>query len=282
MSHFCGLVIMTPEYAENNGFEDSLEMYSENMEYEPYVSGEVSDYEKVNFLAYYNKDKVDEYTLKNEFADTHAGVEELQSFEDLKNKCDYEENRKRYIRAFVYEHKDEYSKFFIKKFPELFADFDKQYEEHGEGWNDYQWKKNDDGVWEEWSTYNKNSKWDWYSLGGRWSNCIKTKSGEFVDECFLDEIDWSPFKPEDYEEETKKDWRVNEYHKLKDSVQYHYTKNDVPFCLIIDGVWYERGKMGWWACVSDEKENGVWNEEFMKLINALPEKSIVANYDFHI
>ena len=50
MSHFCGLVIMTPEYAENNGFEDSLEKYNENMEYEPYVSGEVSDYEKVNFL----------------------------------------------------------------------------------------------------------------------------------------------------------------------------------------------------------------------------------------
>ena len=164
----------------------------------------------------------------------------------------------------------------------MFADFDKQYEEHGEGWNDYHWKKNDDGVWEEWSTYNKNSKWDWYSLGGRWSKCIKTKSGEFVDECFLDEIDWSPFKPEDYEEETKKDWSGNEYRKLKDSVKYHYTENDVPFCLIIDGVWYERGKMGWWACVSDEKENGDWNEEFMNLIKALPEKSIVANYDFHI
>ena len=282
MSHFCGLVIMTPEYAENNGFEDSLEKYNENMEYEPYVSGEVSDYEKVRFLEYYNKDKVDEYALKNEFADTYTDVEEFQSFEDLKNKCDYEENRKHYIRAFVYDHKDEYSKFFIKKFPELFADFDKQYEEHGEGWNDYQWKKNDDGVWEEWSTYNKNSKWDWYSLGGRWSKCIKTKSGEFVDECFLDEIDWSPFKPEDYEEETKKDWSGNEYRKLKDSVKYHYTENDVPFCLIIDGVWYERGKMGWWACVSDEKENSDWNEEFMNLIKALPEKSIVANYDFHI
>ena len=51
---------MTPEYAENNGFEDSLEKYDENMEYEPYARGEVSDYEKVNFLKYYNKDKIDE------------------------------------------------------------------------------------------------------------------------------------------------------------------------------------------------------------------------------
>lgn len=281
MSHFCGLVIMTPEYAEYNGFEDSLEKYNENMEYEPYVSGEVSDYEKVRFLECHNNDKVNEYAIKNEFVDTHAGVDGFQSFEDFKNKCG-SDDRKRYVYTLVYDHKDEYSKFFIEKFPELFADFDNQYEEHGEDWNGSRWKKNDDGVWEEWSTYNKNSKWDWYSLGGRWSKCIKTKSGEFVDECFLDEIDWSPFKPEDYEEETKKDWSGNEYRKLKDSVKYHYTENDVPFCLIIDGVWYERGKMGWWACVSDGKENSDWNEEFMNLIKALPEKSIVANYDFHI
>ena len=281
MSHFCGLVIMTPEYAENNGFEDSLEKYNENIEYEPYVSGEVSDYEKVRFLECYNKDNVNEDAIKNEFADTHAGVERFQSFEDFKNKWG-SDNRKRYVYTLAYDHKDEYCKFFIEKFQELFADFDNQYEEHGEDWNGSRWKKNDDGVWEEWSTYNKNSKWDWYSLGGRWSKCIKTKSGEFVDECFLDEIDWSPFKTEDYEEETKKDWSGNEYRKLKDSVKYHYTENDVPFCLIIDGVWYERGKMGWWACVSDEKEKSDWNEEFMNLIKALPEKSIVANCDFHI
>ena len=60
MSHFCGLAIMTPEYAENNTFEDSLEKYNENIEYEPYVSGEVSDYEKVRFLECYNNDKVNE------------------------------------------------------------------------------------------------------------------------------------------------------------------------------------------------------------------------------
>ena len=281
MSHFCGLVIMTPEYAENNTFEDSLEKYNENIEYEPYVRGEVSDYEKVRFLEYYNKDKVNEDAIKNEFVDTYAGVEGFQSFEDFKNKWG-SDDRMRYVHTLAYDHKDEYCKFFIEKLQELFADFDNQYEEHGENWNGSRWKKNDNGVWEEWSTYNKNSKWDWYALGGRWGKSIKTKSGEFVDECFLDEIDWSPFKPEDYEEEAKKDWSGKEYHPLKDCVQYHYTENDVPFCVIIDGVWYERGKMGWWACVSDEKEKGDWNEEFMKLIKALPEKSLVANYDFHI
>ena len=281
MSHFCGLVIMTPEYAENNTFEDSLEKYNENIEYEPYVSGEVSDYEKVRFLEYYNKDKVNEDAIKNEFVDTHAGVEGFQSFEDFKNEWGIDD-RKRYAYTLVYDHKEEYCKFFIEKFPELFAEFDNQYEEHGEDWNGSRWKKNDNGVLEEWSTYNPDSKYDWHSLGGRWGKSIKTKSGEFVDECFLDEIDWSPFKPEDYEEEAKKDWSGKEYHPLKENVQYHYTENDVPFCVIIDGVWYERGKMGWWAFVSDEKEKGDWNEEFMTLVKTLPEKSLVANYDFHI
>ena len=281
MSHFCGLVIMTPEYAENNTFEDSLEKYNENIEYEPYVRGEVSDYEKVRFLEYYNKDKVNEDAIKNEFVDTHSGVEGFQSFEDFKNEWG-SDDRNRYIHTLAYDHKDEYCKFFIEKFPELFADFDNQYEEHGEDWNSSSWKKNGNGVLEEWSTYNPNSVYDWYTQGGRWSQSIKTKSGEFVDECFLDEIDWSPFKPEDYEEEAKKDWSGKEYHPLKENVQYHYTENDVPFCVIIDGVWYERGKMGWWAFVSDEKEKGDWNEEFMALVKTLPEKSLVANYDFHI
>lgn len=281
MSHFCGLVIMTPEYAENNTFEDSLEKYNENIEYEPYMSGEVSDYERVRFLEYYNKDKVNEDAIKNEFVDTHAGIEGFQSFEDFKNEWG-SDDRNCYVHTLAYDHKDEYCKFFIEKFPELFADFDNQYEEHGEDWNSSCWKKNDNGVWEKWSTYNPDSKWDWYSLGGRWGKSIKTKSGEFVDKCFLDEIDWSPFKPEDYEEETQKDWSGKEYHPLKDSVQYHYTENDVPFCVIIDGVWYERGKMGWWTFVSDEKEKGDWNEEFMTLVKTLPEKSLVANYDFHI
>ena len=281
MSHFCGLVIMTPEYAENNTFEDSLEKYNENIEYEPYVRGEVSDYEKVRFLEYYNKDKVNEDAIKNEFVDTHSGVEGFQSFEDFKNEWG-SDDRNRYIHTLAYDHKDEYCKFFIEKFPELFADFDNQYEEHGEDWNSSSWKKNGNGVLEEWSTYNPNSVYDWYTQGGRWSQSIKTKSGEYVDECFLGEIDWSPFKPEDYCKEAKKDWSGKEYYPLKDGVNWHFTSENLPFCVVIDGEWYERGQMHWWDCVANEKDEKTWNEEFMELIKDLPENCQVCNVDFHI
>ena len=279
MSHFCGLVIMTPEYAENNTFEDSLEKYNENIEYEPYVRGEVSDYEKVRFLEYYNKDKVNEDAIKNEFVGTHAGVEGFQSFEDFKNEWG-SDDRNRYIHTLAYDHKDEYCKFFIEKFPELFADFDNQYEEHGEDWNSSSWKKNGNGVLEEWSTYNPNSVYDWYTQGGRWSQSIKTKSGEFVDECFLDEIDWSPFKPEDYEEEAKKDWSGKEYHPLKENVKWHFTKDNPPYCLFVDGEHISKGKMGWWAISTDEKED--WNEQVQNMLKKIDGKSLVCLMDFHI
>ena len=279
MSHFCGLVIMTPEYAENNTFEDSLEKYNENIEYEPYVRGEVSDYEKVRFLEYYNKDKVNEDAIKNEFVDTHSGVEGFQSFEDFKNEWG-SDDRNRYIHTLAYDHKDEYCKFFIEKFPELFAEFDNQYEEHGEDWNGSSWKKNGNGVWEKWSTYNPNSVYDWYTQGGRWSQSIKTKSGEFVDECFLDEIDWSPFKPEDYEEETQKDWSGKEYHPLKENVKWHFTKDNPPYCLFVDGEHISKGKMGWWAISTDEKED--WNEQVQNMLKKIDGKSLVCLMDFHI
>ena len=53
--------------------------------------------------------------------------------------------------------------------------FDECYEEHGEDWNNSSWKKSSKGIWQEWSTYNPDSKWDWYSVGGRWTGYFKLK-----------------------------------------------------------------------------------------------------------
>lgn len=36
---------------------------------------------------------------------------------------------------------------------------------------------------------NPNSKWDWYSIGGRWSNALLKKDGTSDDECLLSELD---------------------------------------------------------------------------------------------
>lgn len=56
----------------------------------------------------------------------------------------------------------------------------------------------------------------------------------------------------------------------------------VPFAVLKDGVWYEKGQMGWWACVSNKKDEAVWNEEVNKLVDGLPENTLISVYDCHI
>lgn len=219
MSHFCGLVILTPKYEKN--IDDSLEKYNENVEVPEYCADKVSREDKKRFVKYYTG-----------------------------------------------------KRFYTKK------SFDELYAEKGKDWNSNQWRKDEKGVWQVYSTYNPDSKWDWWCLGGRWDSCIKTKSGEFVDECKLGEIDFKPY-PEDCYEDAE-NWRGEPYKRLKKEYKFHYTKGDMPFCIIIDGVWYEKGQMGWWAAVSNEKNDDDWEKEIENLLATLPEDSDVYNVDFHI
>lgn len=74
------------------------------------------------------------------------------------------------------EDKDSFMEYYRGKHLRLGeSTFDEMYEEFGDNWNGGDWTKNDDGVWENFSTYNPNSKWDWYQIGGRWSNYFKLK-----------------------------------------------------------------------------------------------------------
>ena len=85
------------------------------------------------------------------------------------------------------------------------------------------------------STYNPNSKWDWYTEGGRFTGSLITKNGHEVNEHWVKEINWD--------------------------------KTHVPFAYVTsDGKWHERGKMGWWAIVSDEKDQDEWEAEYRETI----------------
>lgn len=54
-------------------------------------------------------------------------------------------------------------------------DFDAMYAMFGGRWNGHRWHKDDDNIWRSYTTYNPDSKWDWYSLGGRWTGYFKLK-----------------------------------------------------------------------------------------------------------
>ena len=100
------------------------------------------------------------------------------------------------------------------------------------------------------STYNPNSKWDWYTVGGRWNKCINTLDGRHVNEAFVHEVNW---------------------------------KDSTPFAFITPiGEWCEKGEMGWWAVVFNEKEKSDWETEFKKFVDGLDEDTMVTIVDCHI
>ena len=68
--------------------------------------------------------------------------------------------------------------------------FDELYEKYGEDWNNNSWRKDEDGVYYEYSTRNPKSKWDWYELGGRWNNFLKLKDGSYCDSALKGDIDF--------------------------------------------------------------------------------------------
>lgn len=53
-----------------------------------------------------------------------------------------------------------------------------------------------------------------------------------------------------------------------------------PFAFLRDGKWAQKGEMGWWACVSNEKEN--WNAQFADLLGAVPDEHFLTIVDCHI
>jgi hypothetical protein len=56
----------------------------------------------------------------------------------------------------------------------------------------------------------------------------------------------------------------------------------VPFAVLKDGKWYERGQMGWWAIVSDEQDQDVWTDKVSELFDGLDPNTQVTAVDCHI
>ena len=65
-------------------------------------------------------------------------------------------------------------------------------------------------------------------------------------------------------------------------IQQHRDRALVLFAVVKDGVWYERGRMGWWGMVSDEKDRDEWNRQFSALIDGLPDNTLLSVVDCHI
>lgn len=99
----------------------------------------------------------------------------------------------------------------------------------------------------ELSTYNPNSKWDWYVVGGRWDGDI-LHAGDY---------------------------------DTNNAPKEALTKVGTPYCFVdLDGNWHEKGSMGWWGISYDEKDN--WESEFRSYLDSVPDNTYLVLVDFHI
>lgn len=111
------------------------------------------------------------------------------------------------------------------------------------------------------TTYNPDSKWDWYEIGGRWSGFLPLKEKDqegnplSTNEAYFNEIDWD----------------------------YLFDNKYPPFCFVTeDGEWIEKGEMGWWGIAINEKPEDDWDTQFKEYLKTVDPNCLVTVIDFHI
>ena len=76
---------------------------------------------------------------------------------------------------------------------------------------------------------------------------------------------------------------LNDYQCTKEEyIEEARNSSFVTFAVVKDGNWYERGEMGWWACVSNEKDQKEWHNQFCSMVLDLPDDTLLSVYDAHI
>lgn len=162
------------------------------------------------------------------------------------------------------------------------------------------------------STYNPNSKWDWYQVGGRWGGDLKVKrsarknygEADQVDEARVGDIDFN-YDLEAYNRALRFwDVVVDDAPQRDDediftiyNKQYYldyygdretyarYCSQWSTFAVITpNGVWHEKGEMGWFGCSSDTPDDSKrWNETFQeRFIESADPDWILTIVDCHI
>lgn len=144
------------------------------------------------------------------------------------------------------------------------------------------------GYWQ-----NSNAKWDWWEIGGRWKGKLLA-NGSWVNSAKIKDIDWRAMKRA-YAQEAREKWkkaqtassfeREFQYGLNKVDSLASYIKRSINFTTFAvitpDGKWHEKGEMGWWGIVSDEKDD--WAENYFKnFIEPADPETIITIVDCHI
>lgn len=139
--HFSVIVV-----GEN--IDDQLAPFDENTEVERYIR--------------YTKEEL----IKKEKDELYYQLNHGPYSQWVANPSEYEEK---------YKDRPEHLKFIKEEIPAMKGWTDEQFYEKATKW--YEDEDIDPTTGGVWSTYNPDSKWDWYEVGGRWAGKIKLKPG---------------------------------------------------------------------------------------------------------
>ena len=129
------------------------------------------------------------------------------------------------------------------------------------------------------TTYNPNSKWDWYQIGGRWQGLLilknekkglrgipglTTEMTEGYDGAFVSDVDFEAMKRRDtaklppYKKVLENSLMKEAYIRERFPTEKDYIERQTTFSTFAvitpDGKWLTQGKMGWWGLSSDTAE----------------------------
>lgn len=162
------------------------------------------------------------------------------------------------------------------------------------------------------STYNPKSKWDWYSIGGRWTGALILKNGatgekgspgimtppakdDEFDSALTSDIDFEamekrakenlvPFQS-CFERKLYKEAYFNEIYPTEEAYVKDKTQFTTYAVITPDGTWHASGEMGWFGFASDSPDEkrdfqSVYFEQFIK--PAIEKSWSMAVVDCHI
>lgn len=172
----------------------------------------------------------------------------------------------------------------ISKSPEdverLLAPYDEtleveEYEEDGEKW-----------------MHNPRGKWDWYAVGGRWSEMLVGPDGP-CDQVRKSECDFEAMGLRAMES-AGESWDAAQARRARpypwdDEVlsmsREDYQRSRCHFgtfaVLTADGEWHEKGQLVWFGGVADEKEPRDWRAEHAELVRAADDDCWLTIVDYH-
>jgi hypothetical protein len=148
-----------------------------------------------------------------------------------------------------------------EEFPKKLEWTDEEHYKYATSWYE---PENIDEEGNVYSTCNPQAKWDWYSLGGRWSGLIKLKEGAVGTEGMS-----GVFNNETGIDQARKG-DITNINEIK------------TYAVIKNGKWHERGQMGWFGMASNEKEVDVWDKQIEELLADVSDDTLISIYDCHI